>query len=247
MERTLILTSPHLKGSVVKDVQFLLRNNHFGNFGPGLRDGEYGEKTAAATRRAKYALGYAHPDRKFGPKLYDYLSGKRKLSAAMRLRRKLRLRKQRKVTTRKGKALALGLIEAKARVTEYPPGSNLQKYGRWYGFNGVPWCAIFVSWCMNHAGLPLRTALAFQWEYWGRAHSHGLSITHDPEPGDIVVYHHGQGHTGIFYRWVDRSGGHFQAVEGNTSAAGSQDNGGAVLVKDRYTGWAPTVFVRVGR
>lgn len=30
---------------------------------------------------------------------------------------------------------------------------NYTKYGRWYGSNGVAWCAIFVSWCANEAGV----------------------------------------------------------------------------------------------
>lgn len=31
---------------------------------------------------------------------------------------------------------------------------NYTKYGRWYGLNGEPWCAIFVSWCANRAEVP---------------------------------------------------------------------------------------------
>ncbi len=30
---------------------------------------------------------------------------------------------------------------------------NYTKYGKWYGQNGVPWCAIFVSWCANQANI----------------------------------------------------------------------------------------------
>lgn len=31
-------------------------------------------------------------------------------------------------------------------VHENPRNSNRQPYGVWYGWNGVPWCAIFMSW-----------------------------------------------------------------------------------------------------
>lgn len=30
---------------------------------------------------------------------------------------------------------------------------DYQKYGKWYGNNGVQWCAQFVSWCVNQAGV----------------------------------------------------------------------------------------------
>ena len=32
-------------------------------------------------------------------------------------------------------------------------GENITKYGEWYGDNGEPWCAMFVSWCANQAGI----------------------------------------------------------------------------------------------
>jgi len=41
----------------------------------------------------------------------------------------------------KALAEALRYIGAK----EYPAGSNKTVFGQWYGVNGVPWCAIFVS------------------------------------------------------------------------------------------------------
>src|SRR5207247_270691 len=35
---------------------------------------------------------------------------------------------------------------------EEPPGSNVTKYGAWFGVNPAPWCSMFVSWVMNTAG-----------------------------------------------------------------------------------------------
>ena len=32
-------------------------------------------------------------------------------------------------------------------------GTNKTKYGEWYGMNGEPWCAIFVSWCAYESGV----------------------------------------------------------------------------------------------
>jgi len=30
---------------------------------------------------------------------------------------------------------------------------NDSMYGKWYGLNYNPWCAMFVSWCFDQAGL----------------------------------------------------------------------------------------------
>ncbi len=47
----------------------------------------------------------------------------------------------------------LNNARSKLGVVESPPNSNNQMFGIWYGFNRVPWCAIFVSWCMAHSGV----------------------------------------------------------------------------------------------
>jgi len=249
--RILHLTSPHMKGPEVRDAQWLLRGNNRWkqNFRPGPQDGDFGLQAADATNRAKWALGYPkrYVNRTFGPKLYSYLlpkthKGWAGLPLSYRVRRKLRARKP---ETAKSRALALAATQV--GVHESPYGSNRQKFGAWYGFNGVPWCAIFVSYCLTHSGFSIKSALAYQFEWWANSGSHGLSRTSNPEPGDIVVYHIGQGHTGLFSRWLDRRNGVFEAIEGNTSGGGSQNNGGIVMRKVRNTHWAHTVFVRVGR
>jgi hypothetical protein len=35
------------------------------------------------------------------------------------------------------------------------PRKDQTKFGAWYGWNEVPWCAIFVSWVFFQEGLPL--------------------------------------------------------------------------------------------
>lgn len=264
--RTLHLTSPNMKGQDVKDAQYLLsgRNRFKQNFHPGKLDGQFGEGTAAATSRAKYWLGYPKPStntdrfwsRVFGAKLYSYLlpkehKGWKSLPLSYRVRRAARLKAGSQPASVKANALKIALAEAAQHIHESPWGSNNVKYGQWYGLNRNPWCAMFVTYCFVHAGdkkifrQGAYTAYAYAPEYSARAGHPYLSITSSPEPGDIVVYHHGQGHIGIFYRWTNRAAGQFQAVEGNTSNGGSQDNGGAVLIQNRDTGWVPTVFVHV--
>lgn len=119
--------------------------------------------------------------------------------------------------------------------TESPAGSNRTKYGLWYGWNGVPWCMIFVMWCFAQVGvkLPLRTASCGQ--LMNAAKAAGCWVTTGFLPGDVVIYDFPGGaatdHCGIVEMELPDYG--VQAVEGNTSQSGSQSNGGMVCRKNR--------------
>ena len=52
------LTSPAMDGPQVRRAQRALLHNAYGTFDPGPLDGVYGERTAAAVRRAKYWMGF---------------------------------------------------------------------------------------------------------------------------------------------------------------------------------------------
>src|SRR4051812_27999515 len=47
---------------------------------------------------------------------------------------------------------ALAVAVRELGVHESPPGSNRTAFGRWFGVDGVPWCAIFVSYCFAKGG-----------------------------------------------------------------------------------------------
>jgi hypothetical protein len=121
---------------------------------------------------------------------------------------------------------------------EYPPNTNRTKYGEWFGYDGVMWCGIFVSWCFNNAGFPLGN-IGFTKGFAGCqtavAHFEDKGeITNSPNPGDIVFFDWNgdqrYDHTGIFVRMVDRL--HFETIEGNTSTI-NNSNGGLVLGRIR--------------
>ncbi|MCW5910126.1 MAG: peptidoglycan-binding protein [Cyclobacteriaceae bacterium] len=145
----------------------------------------------------------------------------------------------------------LTIAEAENGTCETPTHSNKTKYGAWYGLNGVPWCAIFVSWVFDRAGYPLNhidTSRGFQYchsayNYW-KANN---CLTEAPQPADIVIFDwNGDGtcdHTGIFVKWVD-AGKTFMCWEGNT-ALGNDDNGGRVMLRTRHTG-SVKAFVNPG-
>ena len=114
----------------------------------------------------------------------------------------------------------LSIAAGEIGTTEKPIGSNKQKYGEWFGMNGVAWCAIFVSWCANHAGVssvvPDSFSSVSQFQSWfsnkGLYHKKG---SYTPQPGDIMIQKSaGASHIGIVES-VNSSG--FTAIEGNAS------------------------------
>lgn len=116
-----------------------------------------------------------------------------------------------------GEGAARILSVASAEVGTKADASNRQKYGEWFGWNGVAWCAQFVSWCANQAGfgedvLPKTAAVATLRNFF-QTHN---QITQTPVPGDIFMVMPDQ-HTGLVED-VLPSG--FVALEGNT---GNQD------------------------
>jgi len=232
-----------------------LHNGAFGNFKPGVANGHFGRKTAAACRRAKYWLGYkrARCTGTYGKELEHWLSSYGHLPEQMRARRRKRInRRRRLVLARLRRRLqhnVFTLALHEVGTTEMPFGSNMQKYGAWYGMNGVAWCAEFVSWCYSHSGRELKFAYVPYMVNAARAGQQGLRTTGDPVQGDIVCFDwEGNGvadHTGLFDRWISRSAGTFATIEGNTSLT-NQSNGGQVMRRERST-WMVAAFIKVSR
>lgn len=121
---------------------------------------------------------------------------------------------------------------------EKPLNSNKTKYGKWFGFDGVAWCGMFVSWCYAQAGFSLpkigfskgfagcQTAVAY--------FKKNKQTTTEPKEGDIVFFDwNADGrfdHTGLFVKWIDKD--NFETIEGNT-AIGNDSNGGTVMRRKR--------------
>jgi hypothetical protein len=133
----------------------------------------------------------------------------------------------------------LAVATAEIGYTEKPGNDN--KYGTWFGFPNVHWCAQFVSWCYAQAGHYIKgggwpkgfAGVPYYIEY---ARRNNL-LTTTPQPGDIVCFDWNgdkrADHTGLFVR--DLGGGFIETIEGNTSAgdAGSQSNGDGVYRRKR--------------
>lgn len=128
---------------------------------------------------------------------------------------------------------------------ENPPGSNLTKFGAEFGQNGVPWCGMAVASWWKRAGFDVDRNLALEIDYvpqllaLAQQRKHGLFPVgkNRVRRGDAVAFDFPGGaradHVGLFVRWVDKKRGLFETIEGNTSKAGSQSNGGMVCVKTR--------------
>ena len=119
--------------------------------------------------------------------------------------------------------------------TENPAGSNRSKYGLWYGWNGVPWCMIFIMWCFAQVGVKLPKRTASCGDLMRAAQAAGCWVTRDFRPGDVVIFDFPGGaatdHCGIVEMELPDYG--VQSIEGNTSQSGSQSNGGMVCRKNR--------------
>lgn len=134
-------------------------------------------------------------------------------------------------------------------VTESPKNSNKSKYGKWFGYDGVAWCAMFVSWCYDQAGIVL-PKIGFSKPGFAGTQS-GLAyfkkagkIVTKPQAGDIVFFDWNldgrTDHVGLF---VKDNGDKktFTTVEGNT-AIGNDSNGGEVM--ERRRNYNNAIFVR---
>lgn len=124
--------------------------------------------------------------------------------------------------------------------TENPANSNQTVYGKWFGFDGVAWCAIFVSWCYDKAGFPLGN-IGYKKGFAGC--QYGFEVfkkkgwiipKEQAQPGDIVLFDWNGDkrfdHTGLFVKKIDADT--FETIEGNT-AIGNDSNGGTVMRRHR--------------
>jgi len=127
-------------------------------------------------------------------------------------------------------------------VGEHPPGSNRTSFGHWFGVDGEPWCAIFLSYCFKvGAGIVLCGGVAGPGvnangcayvptlERWLQDTDQWVDGA--PAAGDIVVFDWDGGvpdHAGI----VERSlgAGRLATIEGNCDNAVSRRERGLVSV-----------------
>lgn len=235
------LASPLMTGADVKKLQKLLNED---GYGKGLdADGEYGPMTAQAVYRAQFWLGFPRPDQLAGRRFTDYLTGAAKPTTEMRGRVAARKKAAKEASFRKD---AVKLAKSKVGTIETPV--NIQEFGKWYGMNGVPWCAIFVSWCFANSGsksFSRRSRWAYVPYVLNDAHAarNGLTITRAPVAGDLVLFDWDSDgvcdHIGI----VEKPSP-LVTIEGNTSPT-DNSNGGQVMRRTDRSASDIAAFVHV--
>lgn len=118
---------------------------------------------------------------------------------------------------------------------------NNTSYGRWYGMNCSPWCAMAVSKWYVDAGAPQPASTAKGFAFtpsgagWYQAQQAWSPPSANPERGWVVFFYSVSAgriaHVGLV-RGPRGSDGLIPTVEGNTNGAGSAE-GGSVLLKRR--------------
>lgn len=132
----------------------------------------------------------------------------------------------------------LRLAAAEIGTTEFPAGSNRQKYSAELGRPAEPWCADFVVWIMRKAGITLPSESAYtpaMFAGFGTDRHYG---TAGIAPGDVVFFDFPDSKRGIQHVGLVTGvnvDGSLITIEGNTSSgdSGSQDNGGGVFRRFR--------------
>ncbi len=99
-------------------------------------------------------------------------------------------------------------------------GNNDTKYGEWNNCNYEAWCAIFVSWCANNAGIPSSilyrsiSVTVYMDTYIGKEEFY-YKEDYTPVAGDLIIFKgNGSSHVGIV---VKSDSSTVYTIEGNTS------------------------------
>ena len=124
-----------------------------------------------------------------------------------------------------GNARADPVGVAATQVGYKESGYNNTKYGAWYGMNGEPWCAIFVSWCADQAGIlntliPKFSGCTSGGRAWFQSHDRWKEKGYIPSPGDLVFFdwdHSGDCDHVEIVEWVESNGTTLHTIGGNTS------------------------------
>ncbi|MBQ1241838.1 MAG: CHAP domain-containing protein [Oscillospiraceae bacterium] len=137
------------------------------------------------------------------------------------------------------------LVIASSQVGYHESAGHRNKYGAWYGLDGVAWCMEFVQWCYHEAGadLPFKTASCGELLRWYRKNQPEC-VSATPVPGSIVIFDfprtaYDTDHTGIFEGMGRET---ITTVDGNTSN-GNDSNGGWVERRTRALSYANPVFI----
>lgn len=123
----------------------------------------------------------------------------------------------------------IGVAKTQVGYREY---NNCTKYGEWYGYPSIAWCAVFIGWCANQAGIPQSI---IKKQGWANPSSFGWksypASVRMPQPGD--VFFRNTAHTGLVY-YIE--GKYFYTIEGNTWGDGDSTPRVMIRKRELYNG-----------
>ena len=197
--RVLQLANPHMSGPDVGEAQRLLHKNPYGSFDSGAADGDYGDLTASAVRRAKWELGYPKGavNGTFGSQVQAILSGKKPLPAAFRKRRTARLKHAagpEQAIRKRIVSWALWAVKNRGRIGYTRDGTvRLSALGTPGALPLATDCSGFATFCYSWARAPNPNAAgpfdARAGAYTGTMLDHCRRIPKSAaQPGDLVVW-----------------------------------------------------------
>lgn len=120
--------------------------------------------------------------------------------------------------------------------------TNFTEYGQWYGAQDM-WCAMFVSWCANLAGVSQSVIPTHAFTPNGLQHFRERDLDYSPEQimageytprsGDLIYFKNGRNanrtnHVGLVTGYAD---GKIYTIEGNVGSAAYTTNDGMVTEK----------------
>lgn len=132
--------------------------------------------------------------------------------------------------------IGVALTQVGYREGDGKSNNNKNKYGAYFGKDGMSWCGFFVSWCARQADIP-KSVLKSS----GPANPSTFGIKtlqksgYTPKPGDLY-FRKDYGHVGIVYY---TSGKYFYSIEGNTWTGSPRKDGVYIrqkLISDYYFG-----------
>lgn len=129
----------------------------------------------------------------------------------------------------------LSLANSQIGVTEDKTNSVL--YNQEFGLPHADWCVIFIWWLFAHTGnsrlLYDGRKIASCGVLWKWAEANGLTVdSSNIQPGDLVIFSFTEAHDHIGM-CESSTASYVTTIDGNTSAAGSQNKGDSVLRRKR--------------
>jgi CHAP domain len=257
VQRDLNLGSPCLEGPDVKALQDRLNHqcDHYKfHWRRTKEDGEYGPRTQRCAKFVAWLIGL-NDDRikaigsnqgRITEEVQRLLRDPGKRSAEDREREDARKPKREKLhkAHEEGAKAAVEWAMKQVGKKEAPPGSNrgdgIDEWEAFFGLGPVPWCGCFAGYAVKKIGkantdtwFPFAGSIR-QDAIAGNNNLHDVNPA-DAEPGDIVTFFSGgDDHIGLVR--AKSKDGKVLTVEGNTSSATRDSDGGIVEAKERSFG-----------